>query len=53
MASLGSLILDFNSVICGHQVYQDVWTPFTEEELTVQKDNDNKHDDHVVGVLKD
>ena len=31
----------------------DVWTPFTGEELTVQQDDDNEHDDYVVGVLKD
>ena len=53
MSSLGSSILDFNSVICGHHVYKDVWTPFIGEELTVQPDNDNEDDDYAVGVLKD
>ena len=53
MASLGSLIFDFNSRIHGHHVNQDVWTPFTGEELTVQQDNSNKRDNYVVGVLKD
>ena len=31
----------------------DVWTPFIGEELTVQQDNDNEHDDYAVGFLKD
>ena len=44
MLSLGSSILDFNSVVCSHHIYKDVWTPFTGEELTVQQDSDNEHD---------
>ena len=53
MASLSSLILDFNGIICAHHIYKDVWTTFTGEELTVQQDNDNEHDNYAVGVLKD
>ena len=45
--------MNFNSVVRGHHVYKDVWMPFTGEELTVQQDNDNEHDDYSVGVLKD
>ena len=45
MASLGSDYYEKASVVKGHHVYKAVWTPFLGEELSVQPEDHNDHDD--------
>ena len=41
------------SVIRGHHIYKDVWSPYTGESLTLQREDGNTHDRHAVCLLKD
>ena len=41
------------SVVRGHHVYKEIWTPELGEVLTVCKEPDNIHDRHAVCVMKD
>ena len=43
----------FSSVIRGHHVYKDFWTPYIHEELTVGTEEENSYDRHAVAILKD
>ena len=36
-----------NSVVCGHHVYKDIWTPEIGEELTCRREVGNIHDLHA------
>ena len=40
-----------DSVVRGHHVYKQVWTPEIGEELLVKKEPGNLHDDFVVSVV--
>ena len=42
-----------DSVIRGHHVYKDIWTPFVGEELTLNQENGNSHDRYAITVEKD
>ena len=35
---------EFLSVVRGHHVFKDIWTPVIDEQLTVKKEDSNKHD---------
>ena len=48
MASLGSVYYEKASVVKGHHVYKAVWTPFLGEELSVQPEDHNDHDEHAI-----
>ena len=48
MASLGSDYYEKASVVKGHHVYKAVWTPFLGEELSVQPEDHNDHDEHAI-----
>jgi len=48
---MDSLRLD--SVICGHHIYKDIWTPFTGEILGVEQEAHNTADRFAVAVVKD
>ena len=41
------------SVVKGNHVYKNIWAPFTGEQLSLQAEEDNKHDKYAVAVLKD
>ena len=41
-----------DSVVRGHHVYKDVWTPYLNEELQLQREAGNEHDQHAVAVVK-
>ena len=43
----------FSSVVCGHHIYKEVWTPRTGEELLVEKEPGNSQDRHAVALVKD
>ena len=56
MASIGTdgiAIYLYDSVIRGHHVYKDVWTPRIGEILQVARYTDNHHDRFAVGVFKE
>ena len=53
MASLGSDYYEKASVVKGHHVYKAVWTPFWGEELSVQPEDHNDHDEHAIAVTRD
>ena len=53
MASLGSDYYEKASVVKGHHVYKAVWTPFLGEELSVQPEDHNDHDEHAIAVTRD
>ena len=40
-------------MIRGHRIYKSVWTPFIGEELVVEAEDSNEHDEHAVAVMKD
>ena len=50
MASLGSDYYEKASVVKAHHVYKAVWTPFLGEELSVQPEDHNDHDEHAIAV---
>ena len=44
----------FESVVSGHHIYKEVWTPRTGEELLVEKEPGNSQQDrHAVVLVKD
>ena len=53
MASLGSDYYEKSSVVKGHHVYKAVWKPFWGEELSVQPEDHNDHDEHAIAVTRD
>ena len=52
MASQGSSRLEKPTVICGHHVYKDIWTPYVGEKLSLSLEDVNDHDRYAVAVLK-
>ena len=40
------------STVRGHHVYKAAWSPYIGEELPVQREVNNIHDDFAVAVLK-
>ena len=42
----------WDSVILGHHVYKDIWTPFVGEILNVQQEVHNVEDHFAVAVVK-
>ena len=40
-----------NSVVHGHHIYKDIWTPEIREELTCQRETENIHDLQAVAIL--
>lgn len=42
-----------SSVVRGHHIYKDIWTPYVGEELFVQTEDENEHDEHAVAIIKD
>ena len=50
MALQATMTHQYNSVIHGHHVYKDIWTPYTGENLTLDcEDTINRH---AVVVMK-
>jgi len=41
-----------NTVVRGHHVYKDIWTPVIGEELACRKEFGNIHDLHAVAVIR-
>ena len=37
----------------GHHIYKSVWTPFIGEELYLEPEESNEHDEYAVAVRKD
>ncbi len=52
MATAGSAIYIFQSVIRGHHISKAIWTPAVEEDLQVSREPNNLYDIHAVAVLK-
>ena len=42
--------LHWNSVVRGHHVYKDIWTPFVGEILHVEQEDDNPEDCFAVCI---
>ena len=53
MASQCSDSYEKTSVIRGHHIYKSIWTLIIREELVLEAQDDNEHDKHAVGVMKD
>ena len=53
MASQCSDSYEKMSVIRGHHIYKSIRTPIIGEELVLEAQDDNEHDKHAVGVMKD
>ena len=49
---VGDSIFLHESVIRGHHVFKDVWTPHSGEILLVEKEPGNAHDRRAVALLK-
>ena len=41
-----------DSVVRGHLIYKSVWSPVIGEELSLQKEHGNPHDDFAVAIIK-
>lgn len=41
------------SMIRGHHIYRDIWSPYTGERLTLQHEDSITHDRHAVCLLTD
>ena len=41
-----------DSVIRGHHVYKDIWTPYVGEELFLEQEQGNQHDFYATTVKK-
>ena len=41
-----------SSVVRGHHVYKNVWTPSIGERLQLRRQDDNNYDDHAMSVMK-
>ena len=52
MASLGSDYYEKASVVKSQHIYKAVWTPFVGEELPVQPEDHNDHDEYAVAVTR-
>ena len=56
MRSAGDLSEDsiflHESVIRGHHIFKEIWTPYTGEILLVRKEAGNVHDRRAVALLK-
>ena len=39
-------------MVRGHRVYQKSWTPVIGEGLTMEREENNQHDDYAVAVTK-
>ena len=44
--------LSWDSVICGHHIYKDIWTPFVGEILHVEQEVCNPEDRFAVAIVK-
>ena len=47
----GDFSFSLESVIRGHHIYKTVWTPFTEEILTLAIEEGNENDPFAVAVI--
>ena len=45
--------LHWDSVIRGHHVYKEIWTPFVGEVLRVEQETHNAQDRFAVAIVKD
>ena len=54
MASQGSNNFSYQkaSVVRGHHIYKEIWTPAIGEVLHLREEDDNEHDEHAVAVVK-
>ena len=41
-----------SSVVRGHHVYKNVWTPSIGKRLQLRRQDDNDYDDHAVSIVK-
>ena len=41
-----------SSVVRGHHIYKDIWTPYVGEQLFVQTEDKNEHDTHAVAIIR-
>jgi len=41
------------SVIRGHHIYKDIWSPYIGEHLTLHREDSKTHDRHAVYLMKD
>ena len=53
MAESSSSYFTVDSVIRGHHIYKDVWTPYVGEELSLEQEHGNSHDFYATTVKKD
>ena len=52
LRSSACLLRSLLTVICGHHVYKDIWTPYTGEILTCKEEPGNIHDLYAVAVRR-
>ena len=53
MASQSCTTYGKSSVIRGHHVYKAIWTPIVGENLSLQLEEENEHDNHAVVGMSD
>ena len=45
-------VFNKDSVVRGHHIYKTYWMPVVGEELTLETEDDNEHNEHTVAVMK-
>ena len=50
---IGNFSFQLENIIRGHHIYKSVWTPFTEETLSLTPDGGNELNRYAVGVVTD
>ena len=45
-------MLLLHSIVCGHHVFKNIWTPYVGEILTLQQEAGNRHDRFAVAVTR-
>ena len=48
---MASTSYEFQSVVRGHHVYKEIWTPGMGEELNVEGERGNEHDRYALSVV--
>ena len=50
---LDTVYHEMDSMVHGHHVYKSVWSPVVGEQLVLEKEPANPHDEFAVAVIKD
>ena len=50
--SSGNEVYEVDSIVRGHHVFKEIWTPFIGEDLECKRDVSNTRDAYAVGIMR-